>query len=143
MNNLSIIFLGQISFQVNRFFPIQFLVNSNQVTGILKSLLNGNEVLLNGGASDILSQQILHLFTELKRVQSEQSAVSAQVNIPSVSVHEISSFFWSNLCARIINIFFESYFSQRLPDPVEKEFTLRVSGAVTDAVEVGGPQFLR
>lgn len=36
----------------------------------------------------------------------------------------------------------ESYF-QQLPDPMEKEFTLRVSGPVTDAIEVGGPQFLR
>lgn len=59
--------------------------NLNQVTSILKSLLNGHEVSLDGGANDILSQQILHLFTELKRVQSEQSAVSAQANIPTVS----------------------------------------------------------
>lgn len=56
---------------------------------MLKSLLNGHEVSLNGGANDILAQQILHLFTEVKRIQSEQSASSAQANIPCVSTGSV------------------------------------------------------
>lgn len=56
---------------------------------MLKSLLNGHEVSLNGGANNNLAQQILHLFTEVKRIQSEQSASSAQANIPCVSTESV------------------------------------------------------
>lgn len=32
---------------------------------------------------------------------------------------------------------------QTLPDPVEKEFTVRVCGQTSHAIGIGGPQFLR
>lgn len=50
----------------------------------MKSLLSGHEVQLDEGAFGTLSQQILRLFTEVKRIQSEQN--QELENIPIVSV---------------------------------------------------------
>lgn len=50
----------------------------------MESLLSGHEVQLDEGAFGTLSQQILRLFTEVKRIQSEQN--QDLENIPIVSV---------------------------------------------------------
>lgn len=51
---------------------------------MLKSLLSGHEVQLEDGAFGSLSNQILRLFTEVKRTQSEQ--MQELENIPVVSI---------------------------------------------------------
>lgn len=44
---------------------------------------------------------------------------------------------------QVESIYTSTIFFQTLPEPVEKEFTLRVCGQTSHAIGVGGPQFLR
>lgn len=60
-----------------------FFQNLLQENEVLKTLLSGDELFLPEGAFGPLSQQILRMFTEIKRVQSEQTADVE--NIPIVS----------------------------------------------------------
>lgn len=53
----------------------------------MKSLLSGNEVELNEGAFGPLSQQVLRMFTEIKRIRNEQA--DEIDNIPIVILFEV------------------------------------------------------
>lgn len=65
-----------------------FSLIQSQEQKVLKSLLSGHEVQLDEGAFGTLSQQILRLFTEVKRTQSEQT--QDLENIPIVSYSYLS-----------------------------------------------------
>lgn len=101
---------------------------------MLKSLLSGHEVQLPEGAFGTISERILRLFTEVKCNLNEQSQ-----DLDSTPIVSIFCVFWN---ADEL-IWTSTTFFQTLPDPVEKEFTLRVCGQTSHAIGVGGPQFLR
>lgn len=69
---------------MNKVFKNKIELMFLQENNIMKSLLSGHEVQLDEGAFGTLSQQILRLFTEVKRIQSEQN--QDLENIPIVSV---------------------------------------------------------
>ncbi|XP_063701682.1 rab3 GTPase-activating protein catalytic subunit [Culicoides brevitarsis] len=86
----------------------------NEHKAVLTSLLKHDETELVHGAKNDISVNILKLFTEAKKLQSEQ-------NIEVKTSNEKSS---------------------DLPCPFEKQFTLRACGKLVQR-GMGGPQFLR
>jgi Rab3 GTPase-activating protein catalytic subunit len=79
---------------------------------LLLKLLDGYERELPNGAKNVVSQRMLNIFTEAKQVQNEQ-LVEGEQNV------DVS-----------------------LPDPIEKQFVLRLSGRTVNK-GVGSPQFMR
>ncbi|XP_037047292.1 rab3 GTPase-activating protein catalytic subunit isoform X2 [Bradysia coprophila] len=80
---------------------------------VMESLLRGYEAELADGARGDISLKLLNLFSEVKRIQNEQPIDEEPTNQ-----------------------------MQSLPNPSEKQFTLRLSGKTLSKGD-GGPQFLR
>lgn len=80
---------------------------------VLSSLIKCLETELQNGSKNEMSISVLNMFGEVKHAQAEQKYEQCEDNLALV-----------------------------LPSPVEKQFTLRLSGKMVHKGE-GGPQFLR
>uniref|UniRef100_A0A182NLL9 Rab3 GTPase-activating protein catalytic subunit n=1 Tax=Anopheles dirus TaxID=7168 RepID=A0A182NLL9_9DIPT len=93
---------------------------------LVRSLLRAHETELPEGAASPVAERLMVLFAEAKRAANEQSGGNADQQQQSGGNR-------ANLTVSS---------TQNLPDPIEKQFTLRLSGN-TVSKGPGTPQFLR
>lgn len=112
-------------------FSLRFIFHFVKDKKLLNSLMKCHDTELSEGAKNIIGVRVMYMFNVARATQNEQRV-------------EDHSWVRKLIDLRLTVRFHVSPkpLSQSLPDPIEKQFTLRLSGNTTNQ-GVGGPQFLR
>lgn len=124
-----------ISEQILIHFSYHFFTSKDKK--LLNSLMKCHDTELSEGAKNDIGVRVMYMFNVARATQNEQRVEDHSW------VREID---WFSIYDELSCLFFFLPFrldcTQSLPDPIEKQFTLRLSGNTVNQ-GMGGPQFLR